>query len=79
MLSNNLFGGNALFSGQFCAFFQADLLSVQPGRFNALFRALVEVGDLFFGLFKGKPDLFFGKGQQIFVDTIKDKVNICPR
>ena len=55
VLLNGLFCRQALFGGQALALNCSDLLSLSPGRFNALFRALMVVRQFLFGLLKGCP------------------------
>ena len=58
--------------------FATNLLAIQPGRQKSLTGALVQIGNFFFGLFKGQLDLLFCQGHQIFVDALQDEVHICP-
>ena len=58
--------------------FATNLLAIQPGRQKSLTGALVQIGNFFFGLFKGQFDLLFCQGHQILVDALQDEVHICP-
>ena len=83
LLTENLFDNiDSAFSGFFRfkanTLFAANLLAVQPGGQKALTGALVQIGNFFFGLFKGQLDLLFCQGHQIFVDALQDEVYICP-
>lgn len=57
----------------------SNLLTVQPRRFNALFRALMQVCYLFFALLKRKVYLPTSQRQHVAVNSLKDIVHIAAR
>ena len=58
--------------------FSTNLLTIQPGSQKTLTGTLVQIGNFFFGLFKGQLDLLLCQGHQILVDALQDEVYICP-
>ena len=72
VLQNFFLRGDALFRRQLGSGLLTDLLAVKPCGLDALLRALVQVGDLFFRLLKGKINLLFCQRENVLVQCSND-------
>ena len=77
MFSYNFFGGDALLRYDLRIFFAADLLPIEPCRFNSFSGPLMKILNLFFRLFKGKPNLFPGQLHEVAINTLKNIIHIA--